>query len=99
MDKVITTEPSANGTPVQPAAPDLFADLGALRVSQDFDASLGVKKVLSLVPIKKPSKQWWIRTNSELRIETCVLDLKEDREVYLVAPWKAIWTWEPTRFL
>jgi len=84
---VTLTEPSNNGAAIpKPASGDLFADLGALRVSQDFGASLGVKKALLTVPIRKPAKEWFVRTNPELRIETCVLELKEDREVYLVAP-------------
>jgi hypothetical protein len=83
-DNDASTEPLAN-----PAASDLFADLGALRLSQDFGGTLGVKKVLLTVPIKKPAKEWFIRTNSALRIETCVLELKDDRETYLVAP--ALW--------
>jgi len=69
--------------------PDLFADLGALRLSQDFGATLGVKKALLTVPVRKPSKEWFVRSNPALRIETCVLELKEDRETYLVAP--ALW--------
>jgi hypothetical protein len=73
----------------KPTAPDLFADLGALRLSQDFGQSLGVKKALLTVPVKKPAKEWFIRTNPALRLESCVLELKEDRETYLVAP--ALW--------
>ena len=75
--------------PGNPKAPDLFADLGALRLSQDFGANLGVKKALLAVPVRKPPKEWFIRTNPALRLETCVLELKEDRETYLVAP--ALW--------
>jgi hypothetical protein len=41
------------------------------------------------VPVRKPAKEWFIRTSADLRIETCVLELKEDRETYLVAP--ALW--------
>jgi hypothetical protein len=70
----------------KPAAPDLFADLGALRISQDFGHSLGVKKALLTVPIRKPAREWFVRTNPALRIETYVLELKEDREIYMVAP-------------
>jgi hypothetical protein len=72
-----------------PTAPDLFADLSKLRLSQDFGAMLGVKKALLTVPIRKPAKEWFIRTNPALRIETCVVELREDREVYLVSP--ALW--------
>jgi hypothetical protein len=72
------------------ATPDLFTDLSALRISQDFQATCGVKKALLTVPVRKPAKEWFIRTNAQLRIETCVLELKEDRETYLVAP--ALWS-------
>src|SRR5262245_4935958 len=79
--------PSDNGSapPAKPRASDIFADLSSLRLSQDFNASLGVKKTLLTVPVKKPAKEWFIRTNPELRIETYVLELKEDQEVYLVS--------------
>jgi hypothetical protein len=73
----------------KPTAPDLFADLSALRLSQDFAATVGVKKALLTVPVRKPAKEWFVRTNPNLRIETAVLELKEDRETYLVAP--ALW--------
>jgi hypothetical protein len=95
---VLEPTPSDNGAappappapPAKPPASDIFADLGSLRLSQDFDASLGVKKTLLTVPVKKPAKEWFIRTNPELRIETYVLDLKEDREVYLVS--RELWS-------
>jgi hypothetical protein len=88
-------EPSDNGlsqptaTAARPPASDLFADLDGLRISQDFAVSVGVKKALLTVPVRKPAKEWFIRTHPKLRIETCVLELKEDRETYLVAP--ALW--------
>jgi hypothetical protein len=65
---------------------DVFTDLTALRLSQDFAATCGVKKALLTVPVRKPAKEWFIRTNPDWHIETCVLELKEDRETYLVAP-------------
>jgi hypothetical protein len=73
----------------KPAAADVFNDLAGLRLSQDFGATLGVKKALLTVPVRKPAKEWFVRTNPQLRIETCVLELKEDRETYIVAP--ALW--------
>jgi hypothetical protein len=67
-------------------SPDLFADLTTLRIAQDFSETYGVKKALLTVPIRKPGKEWFVRTHPELRIETCVIELKEERETYLVAP-------------
>ena len=68
-------------------APDPF-DPGRLRLSQDFSATLGVKKALLTVPVRKPAKEWWVQTHPEesYRLQTAVLELKEDREIYLVDP-------------
>jgi hypothetical protein len=59
-----------------------------LRLSQDFASAVGVRKLLTTVPVRKPSKEWFVRTHPDpaYRLETAVLELKEDREVYLVAP-------------
>lgn len=67
--------------------PDPF-DPARLRLSQDFGAGLGVKKALMTVPVRKPAKEWWVQTHPEetYRIQTGVLELKEDREIYLVDP-------------
>lgn len=71
-------------------APDPF-DPERLRLSQNFAESLGVKKTLITVPARKPSKEWWIRVHPDesYRIETAVLELKEEREIYLIDP--ALW--------
>ena len=63
-------------------------DVSRLRLSQDFLAAAGVKKVLHTIPVRKPSKEWFIRThpNPEYRLHTYVIELKEDAEVYLVDP-------------
>lgn len=65
---------------------DIFADVQSLRLPQNFEQTIGVKKAFLTVPVQKPSKESFIRTNPALRIETCVIELKEDREVYLVSP-------------
>jgi hypothetical protein len=69
------------------AAPDPF-DPVSLRLSQDFSASVGVKKALLTVPVRKPDKSWFVRVHPDpaFRLQTAVIELKEDREVYLVAP-------------
>jgi hypothetical protein len=70
--------------------PDPF-DPAALRLSQDFAADLGVKKALLTVPVRKPDKAWFVRVRpgEDYRLQTAVLELKEERETYLVAP--ALW--------
>ena len=80
------------------AAPDPF-DPASLRLSQDFAANLGVKKALVTVPVRKPDKAWFVRVHPDegYSLQTCVIELKEDREIYLVAPalWPAL-AGEPT---
>lgn len=80
----------ANGTPTaDPPAPkpaDPF-DPAALRLSQDFVVNVAGEKVLNTVPVKKPSKEHWCRVypSEEYRLDTLVLELKEDSEVYLLS--------------
>src|SRR5262249_47679563 len=66
-------------------APDPFHP-ASLRLSGDLSAALGVKKALLTVPVRKPDKSWFVRTHADeaYRLETTVLELKEDRETYLV---------------
>jgi hypothetical protein len=71
-------------------APDPF-DPASLRIDQSFSASIGVKKALLTVPVRKPSKEWFVRVHPDAsyHLATAVIELKEDRETYLVAP--ALW--------
>ena len=66
---------------------DLF-DLSRLRLSQDFASKIGVKKALLTVPVRKPDRQWFVRAHADpsWRLETAVLEIKEERESYLVDP-------------
>ncbi len=78
---------------VQKSAPDPF-DPEGLRLSQDFSDSLGIKKELLTVPVRRPAKEWWVRSHpsAEYRLETAVIELKEENETYLVAAdlWPAL---------
>ncbi len=67
-------------------------DPRSLRLGQDFAASLGVRKALLTIPRRKPDRQWFFRVHPspDYRIETALLVLKEDREVYLVD--RALWS-------
>lgn len=62
-------------------------DPARLRLSQDFAAAAGVQKALLTVPVRKPDKTWFSRVHPDesYRLQTAVLELKEDRETYLVA--------------
>ena len=75
--------------PIGLQSTDLFADLTQLRLSQDFAASCGVKKALLTVPVRKPTKEMFVRTHPQMRIETFVIELKDEKETYMVSP--ALW--------
>ena len=61
-------------------------DLDSLRLSQDFASSIGLKKLLTTVPVKKPNSQTWVRVHPDeaFRLPTAVLEMKEEKEIYLV---------------
>jgi hypothetical protein len=69
----------------QEAEDDIF-NLNRLRLTQNFADGISVKKVITTVPVRKPDHQdWnWVRKEEEYRFQTCVLNLKKDREVFLV---------------
>ena len=106
--RVSLLEPSGNhqvedataSSPDQAAVPDPF-DPASLRLSQDLHASLGVKKLLTTIPVRKPEKSWFVRVHPDPSycLQTAVIELKEDRgETYLVAPhlWPDLATREST---
>jgi hypothetical protein len=71
---------------------DPFADLSKLRLSQSFVEQAGVKKLLTTVPVRKPHKQDFVRVHpaAEFRMPFAVIELKEERESYLVMPSVAV---------
>ncbi|MBM3982555.1 MAG: hypothetical protein FJ304_20250 [Planctomycetes bacterium] len=73
-------------TTTAPTAPDPF-DPASLRLTGEFTAAAGVKKLLLTVPVRKPDKSWFVRVHPSdaYRLETAVIELKEERETYLVA--------------
>jgi hypothetical protein len=80
----VDLERSADPAPAP--GPDPF-DPASLRLSEDFNASMGFKKALLTVPVRKPDKSWFVRTHPDpdYRLQTSVIELKEDRETYLAA--------------
>jgi len=71
---------------VENAASDDPFDLEKLRVSQDFLETTPVKKLLTTVPVRRPGPQEFFRVNPspDYRETLAFLELKEDREVYIV---------------
>lgn len=66
-------------------------DLDSLRLSQNFADSVGVKRMLITVPVRKPNRQdfFRVRPEPEYCLETVILELKEERMSYLVD--RSIW--------
>ena len=75
-----------NLPPAQPA-PDPF-DLASLRLNPSFLETAGVKKLLTTVPARRPSPQDFVRVHPspEYRESFAMIDLKDDREDFLVRP-------------
>lgn len=74
-------------TPNDAAKPDEF-DPNSLRLSQDFGATVGVKKIRVTVPVRRPDNQWFVRVHPDeaWRLPVAIIELREDREVYVVDP-------------
>ena len=80
---------------IEPAVPPQKKpriDLSAVRLPQDFASMAQIEQVLTSCPVRKPNKQEFIRTHdsAEERIEVHMLELKEEREMYLVDPSLAV---------
>jgi hypothetical protein len=63
-------------------------DLTSLRLSQDFEETVGVKKLLRTIPTRKPNAQDFVRVHpsEDYRLLARCVDLKDDRELFLVRP-------------
>jgi hypothetical protein len=64
-------------------------DPAALRLSQSFADTVGVKKLLTTVPVRKPSRQDFVRVHPDPSYRltpAATIEVKEDREVYLITP-------------
>jgi hypothetical protein len=87
MTQQLSNSTNAGPAPLGSVSRDAAFDPSSLRLTQDF-AAIGVKKALMTVPVRKPSKQEFIRVHpaEEYRLQTALLELKEERETYLVSP-------------
>jgi hypothetical protein len=98
---VSNVEPEDNGHaaafepthPAAPAAPPDPFDPAALHLGADYSEGLGVRKVISTVPVRKPNKSEWfqVRPGPAWRLQTALLEVEAgvDRAAYLVA--KHLW--------
>src|SRR3954447_7042767 len=85
--------PAADAEPFPPVAettrlkaPDPF-DPASLRLDPGAEL-VAVKKVIVRVPVRKPGPQEFVRVHPDpgRRLDTALIDLKEERETYLLAP-------------
>lgn len=98
---VSNVEPEDNGHaaafepthPAAPAAPPDPFDPASLHLGADYAEGMGVRKVISTVPVRKPNKSEWfqVRPGPAWRLQTAILEVEAgvDRAVYLVH--KSLW--------
>jgi hypothetical protein len=89
-DELPTTKAAGatgGSTAVPAAGPDPF-DVDRLRLPQNFTAAAGVKKILTVVPVGRPPRESFFRVHlgESYSIHAAVLELKAEREVFLVVP-------------
>jgi hypothetical protein len=67
---------------------DQFPDISKLRLSQEFLETAGAKKILTTVPVRKPRSQDFVRVHPDVKFREAfaVIELKDDRERYLIMP-------------
>ena len=70
---------------------DLFENLEQLRIDQNFSETIGVKKQITTIPVRKPHNQDFFRVHDDesYHLQTAILEIKEDRENYIVA--RGLW--------
>src|SRR6266404_7694741 len=75
---------------VQTNKPDAFDPFAPenLRIDLNISEGVGVKKVVLTIPVRKPSNQDFIRVHSspDFRLALAVIELRDERETYLVLP-------------
>ena len=78
--------PTEKPTSIPSAAKSVFDDIEALRAAPIQSEEPLVDKILNHVPVKKPAKDWFVRTHQEHLIDALVLELKEENEIFFVNP-------------
>jgi hypothetical protein len=87
MDKA-TLQAIGPNNPTKPSeSPDPF-DLASLRLNPSFLETAGVKKLITTVPSHRPNPQDFVRVRPEpeFRENFAMIELREDREKYIVHP-------------
>src|SRR5437763_675920 len=69
-------------------APDPF-DPASLRLDPSYAETIGVRKLLTTVPVRKPNKHEFVRVHpdaSRRLTPAAIIELKEEREIYILTP-------------
>jgi hypothetical protein len=85
---ILQGPPSAPPPPTPPLEkPDPF-DPARLTVSLDYAGAGAVKKLLTVIPVRKPGTQDWFRTHPaiEYRWNVCCIEMADEREFFIVVP-------------
>jgi hypothetical protein len=84
---------SAMNASLSPTSPTNNAefDIASLRIPSNFGASLGVKKILNLVPVGKPTATQFFRTHpsEDMQFNAMLLAPKGTQETYLMSQYVA----------
>jgi hypothetical protein len=67
---------------------NFFDNLENLRIDQNFANLVGVEKIIARVPIRKPSKQEWVRVHPDekFHMQMALLEDELENEFYALAP-------------
>lgn len=82
--------PPDNQPDDQANKPDVFNPFAPenLRIDLNISEAAGVKKVQLVIPVRKPNPQDFIRVHPDpaFRLPVAIIELKDERETYLVLP-------------
>jgi hypothetical protein len=84
IPKLVETVETVLGTTATPETPPDPFNPDNLRLSQSFTETVAVKKQLITVPVRKPSPQDFVRVHPEYRENFPIIELKDEREEYIV---------------
>ncbi len=77
----------------------IVEDLNQLRLTQNYSEMAGLKKAILTAPVRKPLNQDFVRVHpdEDYCLHTAVLEMKEDRETYLVE--RSLWSMIPREII
>jgi hypothetical protein len=74
----------AGAAAISGGAKSVFSDLSSVAIAPT--ELVGQQRIVTRVPVKKPDKQVFFRTHPTDKVETYVIEDKENRETYYVLP-------------